>query len=75
MDPSIAALLSLAFVAATGITAYELRSALDPPHCPECTHCQTRAIRKQRAEQELREWYARRWGFEERDEDERRRRR
>ena len=73
MDPSLAAFLFLAFVIATVFSAYEMRLALDPPHCTECPHCRAAAFDKARRQQELTDAYARRWRLGDRDDKQRRR--
>ena len=72
MDPTIAPILFMGFLVAMGLTGFELRAATEPPACPECGHCrQVAEVRRQR-EAELREWYARRSGLGEREDDDRR---
>lgn len=78
MDPSIAPLLLLAFVAAIAGTWVELRNSLRPVICAECPHCrQLIATRQRQAEDdarrqaELSSWYAKRHGLDDRDDDDR----
>jgi hypothetical protein len=78
MDPSVAPIILLALTAGIVATAIELRAAMVPASCPECPHCRTAALDRQRAEddrrrreQELDNWSVRRTGVD-RDEDERR---
>jgi hypothetical protein len=73
MDPTVATLLAIAFIVALVISLHETKAAMEPPFCKECTHCQTRARAKAREEEDLRDWYARRWNLP--DEDDRRHRR
>ena len=70
MDQSIAQLLVLAFAGASVISFAEMRSALTPPACSECSHCRSLAYEKRRREEELRNSYARRYGLVEHDDDE-----
>jgi hypothetical protein len=72
MDPTIATMLSVAFVVALVFSIHETKAALEPPFCTECAHCQERARAKAREEEDLREWDARRWHIP--DEDDRPRR-
>jgi hypothetical protein len=70
MDQGIAQLLVLAFVGASILSFAEMRSALKAPVCPECSHCRSLAFEKRRRDEEIRESYARRYGFVDQDEDE-----
>lgn len=69
MDPGVSSLLFLGFIIAIAATAFELRASLGPPVCAECQHCRDRLAEERRREEELRDWYARRWGVGDRDED------
>ena len=73
MDPVIATMLLFAFIVALVISVHETKAALEPPFCAECTHCQSAARAKAAEQQELREWYARRWQLPDREDDDRRR--
>jgi hypothetical protein len=67
MDPAIASLLIVAFVVALIISLHETKAALEPAFCSECAHCQERARAKAREQEELREWYARKWRIPDED--------
>jgi hypothetical protein len=69
MDQGIAQLLVIAFAAASVISFVEMRSALKAPMCPECSHCRSLAYERRRHEEDLRESYARRYGFLDREDD------
>ena len=71
MDPTVATMLTFAFVVALVISLHETKAALQPPFCRECSHCQERARAKAREEEDLRDWYAQRWKIP--DEDDHRR--
>ena len=73
MDPAITPLLLLGFLIALAVSMYELKGSLAAPVCPQCVHCKTIAREKAQQQQELNDWYARRWRFEERDDDDLRR--
>jgi hypothetical protein len=70
MDQGIAQLLVLAFAGASLLSFAEMRSALKAPVCPECSHCRSVAYEKRRRDEEIRESYARRYGFADPDDDE-----
>lgn len=72
MDPTIAQLLTAGFLAAIGLTAYEMQASLKRPVCSECSHCRAALQEEQRRQAEIREHYARRNGLWD-DEDDRRR--
>ncbi|HEY6056719.1 MAG TPA: hypothetical protein VIV06_01745 [Candidatus Limnocylindrales bacterium] len=73
MDPVIAQLLSVGFLAAIGLTAYEMHAATQPPFCAECSHCRAERHEQRRRQAEMREQFARRNGIVDNDEDDRRR--
>ena len=60
----------IALAAAIVVTAYEMRTALEPVHCPECPHCRADAIEREARQHDLQEQYARRHGMD--DDDDRR---
>lgn len=53
------------------VTAYEMRSALQPAHCPECAHCRAAAIERERRQHELQERFARENRLDAEDDDRR----
>jgi hypothetical protein len=53
------------------VAAYEMRTALEPVHCPECPHCLEAARRRASEERSLQEEYARRHGLDREDDDRR----
>jgi hypothetical protein len=71
MDLEFMQLVLLLFLAAIGLVAFEMQSALKPPVCPECAHCRSaqEAIRRER--REARDFYRREYGWRDRDEDDR----
>jgi hypothetical protein len=71
MDPTVATMLAVAFLAALIISIHETKAALEPPACAECSHCQERARAKAREQDELREAYARKWQLPEEDDRDR----
>ena len=78
MDSAIVPLVLMAMVVAMGSTWQELRASLRPATCHECPHCQRILLERQRAaledarrQADLRTWYARQHGLDDRD-DERR---
>jgi len=81
MDPAIAPLLLVAFGVALWSTWTELRSSLQPATCSECPHCRELLARRaqaaeddERRQAELRTWYARRNGLDDREDEPGRRR-
>lgn len=62
----------VALAVALILTAYELRASLEPPTCPECTHCRTLAAERARRDEELATTYAHRNRLDPDDDDERR---
>jgi hypothetical protein len=52
-------------------TAYELRTAREPVHCPECAHCRTVALERDAQQHDLQEQYARRNRTDREDDDRR----
>jgi hypothetical protein len=72
MDGSMLQLGLWALVVAMIVTLYDMRSALRPAACPECSHCRQRATEEARLQDRLAREYARRHGLESDDEDDRR---
>jgi hypothetical protein len=72
MDGSMLQLGLWALVVAMIVTLYDMRSALRPAACPECSHCRQRAAEEARLQDRLAREYARRHGLESDDEDDRR---
>jgi hypothetical protein len=60
----------IALAAAIVVTAYEMRTALEPVHCPECPHCRADALEREARQRDLQEQYARRHRLD--DDDDRR---
>ena len=52
-------LVPIALFVAIIVTAYEMRTSLEPPSCPECAHCQALAAERDRRDRELQAKYAR----------------
>jgi hypothetical protein len=71
MDLSFLQLVLLLFVAAIGLVAFEMQSALKAPVCPECAHCRSEQRAAERQRQDAREFYRREYGWRDRDEDDR----
>lgn len=78
MDPAIAPLLLVAFVAAMGGTWIELRNSLKPVTCAECPHCRevlhqrrVAALEEERRQDEVRSMYARRYRADDEEDDRR----
>ena len=67
MQPFTLVALAVAIV----VTAYEMRTALEPVHCPECPHCLAAAREREAQQQELADQYARRNGLNRNDDDDR----
>ena len=61
----------IALAAAIIVTAYEMRSALEPVECPECPHCRAAANERAAHQQDLQDQYARRHGLDSDDDDRR----
>ena len=61
----------IALAAAIVVTAYEMRTALEPAHCPECPHCLAAAREREAQQRDLQEQYARRNGLNRDDDDDR----
>jgi hypothetical protein len=62
--------LILLFLLALAVAAMELRSALQPPVCPQCGHCRLETLRRQAREEEARAKIAKRmWGIDDHDDD------
>jgi hypothetical protein len=51
--------------------AYELRTSLEPVHCPECPHCREAAEERAARQRSLQDEYARRHGVDREDDDRR----
>ena len=51
-------LVPIALFVAIIVTAYEMRTSLEPPSCPECAHCQVIAAERDRRDRELQARYA-----------------
>ena len=64
-------LILVALAAAIVVTAYEMRTALEPAHCPECPHFLAASREREAQQQDLQDQYARRNGLD-RDDDDRR---
>jgi hypothetical protein len=70
MDSLITQPITLvALAAAIIVTAYEMRTALEPAHCPECPHCRAAALEREARQRDLQRDYARRNHIEEDDDD------
>jgi hypothetical protein len=70
MDSLITQPITLvALAAAIIVTAYEMRTALEPAHCPECPHCRAAAHEREARQRDLQRDYARRNHIEEDDDD------
>jgi hypothetical protein len=74
MDTGILQIALLAAIVAIVVSVYELRASLSPAVCSECPHCRSAAAERQRRDQELQDWYARKHGLDLDDEDDRQRR-
>lgn len=61
----------IALAAGIIVTAYEMRVALEPVHCPECPHCRADAQERAARQHDLQEQYARRHGLDDHDDDRR----
>jgi hypothetical protein len=61
----------IALAAGIVVTAYEMRTALEPVHCPECAHCRAAALEREARQQDLQEQYARRNRLDDEDDDRR----
>ena len=72
MDGSILQVGLVAVVGAMIMTMYEMRSALRPVACSECSHCRARAESEAREQERLSNEYARRIGLDDEDNDRRR---
>jgi hypothetical protein len=59
----------VALAAAIIVTAYEMRTALEPVRCPECPHCLAAAREREARQRDLQEQYARRNGLDRDDDD------
>ena len=56
MHPVTLIVLAAGIIAA----AYELRTSLEPVHCPECAHCRVAALDRAAQQHDLQDQYARR---------------
>lgn len=73
MDSELfSSLVPLALLVAIVLTAYEMRTSLEPDSCAECPHCQDLAAERERRDQELQAWYARSKGIDPDEDDDRR---
>ena len=61
----------VALAVAIVVTAYEMRTAIEPVHCPECPHCLAAARKREAQQLDLQEQYARRHGLDRDDDDDR----
>ena len=61
----------IAIAAAIIVTAYEMRTALEPVNCPECAHCRAAARDREAQQHDLQEQYARRHRLKDDDDDRR----
>jgi hypothetical protein len=61
----------IALAAGIVVTAYEMRTALEPVHCLECPHCRAAALEREARQQDLQEQYARRNRLDDEDDDRR----
>ncbi len=59
IDPTLAAVLLVAFLGATLLMAAETIRSLRPPACDQCPHCQQLRVQREREEHERTEAYAR----------------
>ena len=67
MQPVTLIALAAGIIAA----AYELRTSLEPVHCPECPHCLEAARQRAAERRSLQDQYARRHGLDREDDDRR----
>jgi hypothetical protein len=74
MDPTTMTFLLLALIGAIAISAYETKAALAAPVCKDCPHCQAVMREKAREQEELRDWYAKKWQMPDRDDEDVKRR-
>jgi hypothetical protein len=72
MESVLSSLVPFALFVAIVVTAYEMRTSLEPASCAECPHCQALAAEKERRDQELQTWYARTNGIDTDEDDDRR---
>lgn len=63
MDGSMLQLGLVALIGAIVLTTYEMRAALKPVACPECTHCEARAEADRLEQERLAREYARKMGL------------
>ena len=61
----------IALAAGIIVTAYEMRTSLEPVHCPECPHCRAATLEREARQHDLQEQYARRHGLDDKDDDRR----
>ena len=69
MDGLMMSMLVVALFVAMGITLSEMRAALRPAVCPECSHCRQRLDEERRRQDDLQEAYELRWGLRDRDDE------
>ena len=67
MQPVTLIALGVAIV----VTAYELRTSLEPVQCPDCPHCRAAALEREARQQDLQDQYARRNHLDGGDDDRR----
>ena len=65
MQPVTLIVLAAGIIAA----AYELRTSLEPVHCPECPHCREAAHERALQQRELQDQYAARNRIDSDDDD------
>jgi hypothetical protein len=61
----------LALAAAIVVTAYEMRTSLQPGHCSECPRCRAVALADERRQRELQDRFAREHNLDKDDDDRR----
>ena len=67
MHPITLVILAVGIIAA----AYEMRTALEPARCPECSHCEAAARERAAEQRSLQDEYAHRHGLDREDDDRR----
>jgi hypothetical protein len=72
MEGALSSLVPFALFVAIVVTAYELRTSLQPDSCPECPHCQALAAERERRDRELQTEYARSKRIDADEDDDRR---
>ena len=71
MDISFVQFALLLFLAAIGIVAFEMQSALKSPTCPECAHCRSAQEAARHDRQDIRDFYRREYGWRDNDDEDR----